>query len=217
MNRNEAIAGYVAATVATVLNVAFTILVAIYPPPEWHGVTEYAATFRPEAQAPILPSLALAPTLVVLMTAIFYYGPRSKELFGRLGVVFSIPYCALASVNYFVQLTMVRQSILDHDVQGLAPFVMDNPHSMALAIDILAYMFLFLASLFAAEMFRAGGLETAVRWFFRLTAIIGIVGVIGFTVKNDILRIGILASGVPFLIATALLVVLFRRSLASAR
>ncbi len=205
-----------ASIIVTLLNIAFTVLIAIFPPPQWAGLEAYLRDFRPEAQAPVIPALLLAPAILVLMTCIYYYSiQKNTEIFGRLAMVFSGPYVAMASVNYFIQITMVRQSILSGDTAGIQHFIMDNPHSIMVSIDTLGYMFLSIAALFASIVFTKTRLARAVSYLFVLTGILGLVGVFGFAINNGALRIGVLASGVPFLIATVLLAIFFYRLLKS--
>ena len=61
----------------------------------------------------------------------------------------------MASINYIVQLTVVRLSILNRETDGLAMFVMGNPHSIFWALAS-AYIFMNLAMLFAAPVFEGG-------------------------------------------------------------
>ncbi len=217
MNRLEARIGLWAAVVATALNVAFTALIAAFPPPKWEGLSAYVADYNPVRLAPVIPALILAPTILVLVTSIYYYADDRKKILARLGMMFAAPYAAMASINYFVQLTMVRENVQAGTYQNLEFFIMDNPNSVTYAIDILAYFFLSLSSLSQAWVFGGGRLKVSIRWLLAATGILGTVGFAGFALKNSIASSGVLLSGITYLVATVLLVFVFRRELSVAK
>lgn len=213
MKKLDACIGLAAAVLATALNIAFTALVALYPPTSWDGLDSYVASYDPARLAPVVPALLLAPTVVALFTAIFYYAPEERRIMGRLGLVFAAPYSVMVSINYFVQLTMVRENILHGTHANLEHFIMDNPRSVMFSIDMLGYFFLSLSSLAVSFVFMGGALEKTIRWLFLAAGVLGLVGWAGFASGNSTLSIGTIMSGVAFLPATILLIPVFRREL----
>ncbi len=145
--------------------------------------------------------------------SIHYYAPDSKKIWSHLGLAFTIVYAVMASINYIVQLTVVRQSILNGETDGLAMFAMGNPHSIFWALAS-AYVFMNLAMLFAAPVFDGGKLERWIRWLFFANGASAVVTIFGVVVDSP--AIYLLGSLVPwcviFSLATALVAVLFRRT-----
>ena len=68
---------------------------------------------------PLIPSLVLAPTFIVLMVSIHYYAAQEKRIWSQLGMAFAVVYAVMASLNYIMQLTVVRFSILNKETDGL--------------------------------------------------------------------------------------------------
>jgi hypothetical protein len=119
----------------------------------------------------------------------------------------------MASVNYILQLTGVRLSILNNETDGLAMFVMGNSHSLFWALAS-AYAFMNLAMLFDAPVFEGGRLERSIRWLFFANGATVVVTIFGVVVDSP--TVYLLGSLVPwcvlFTLTTALLAVLFRRT-----
>ena len=180
--------------------------------PGWQGVEAYLAVFQPIVMLPLIPSLLLAPTFVVLMVCVHSYASNTKKLWSQLGLAFAIVYAAMACINYIVQLTVVRLSILNRETDGLAMFVMGNPHSIFWALAS-AYVFMNLAMLFAAPVFGGGKLERWIRWLFLANGASAIITIFGIVVDSPLIYL--LGSLVPWCVifsaATILLAVLFRR------
>jgi len=146
------------------------------------------------------------------MVSIHYYARDDQKIWSQLGLAFAIVYAAMASINYIVQLTVVRLSILNRETDGLAMFVMGNPHSIFWALAS-AYIFMNLAMLFAAPVFEGGKLERWIRWLFLANGASVVITIFGIVVDSP--AIYLLGSLVPWCVifsgATVLLAVLFRR------
>jgi hypothetical protein len=211
MNRTVALAGFWAAVTTTALNVLFTTGILAIPATPWTNAQAFARSFRPVEILPSIPSLLLGPAVVVMMLSVHYYASQEKKILSLSAAAFAILYAALTGANYFVQITAVRLSILNGgDIDALAPFIMANPQSAMLAIDTLGYFFLFLATLFAAPVFGGDRLENAIRWLLIVSGALGLLGIIGFALGQQMVYfIGLMVSGLPFLAMTTLLAVLF--------
>jgi MFS family permease len=201
--------GYGLAVIAMIIASASTPTAA----PGWHGMEAYLASFQPIVMLPLIPSLLLAPTFVVLMVCVHAYAPNAKKLWSQVGLAFAIVYATMACVNYIVQLTVVRLSILNKETDGLAMFVSGNPHSIFWALAS-AYVFMNLAMLFAAPVFEGGKLERWIRWLFLANGASAVVTIFGVVVDSPMIYL--LGSLVPWCVifsaATILLAVLFKRS-----
>lgn len=199
--------------IAVIIMMISSITAAADTPPGWHGIEAFVASFQFIQMLPLIPSLVLAPTFIVLMVSIHYYAAQEKRIWSQLGIAFAIVYAVMASLNYIMQLTVVRLSILNKETDGLAMFVMGNSHSIFWALAS-AYVFMNLAMLFAAPVFEGGGLERCIRRLFYANGASVIVTIFG--VIADSPPIYLLGSLVPwcvvFSLATTLLAVLFRRA-----
>ena len=212
--------GFWSAVFATVCSVGYGIAVTVVmisamtaaTAPGWQGIEAYVASYQPISMLPVIPSLPLAVAFIALMVSIHYYAREDKRIWSHLGLTFAIIYAVIASINYIVQLTVVRLGILNKETDGLAMFVMGNPHSIFWALAS-AYIFMNLAMLFAAPVFDGGKLERWIRWLFFANGASVAVSVFGVVVDSP--PIYLLVSLVPwcviFSLATALLAVLFKR------
>lgn len=76
---------------------------------------------------------------VICRAAKFYlrlYSP-GKKLLARIGIDFGLAFAVLTGINYFVQLSAVRLSLLKGELQGLEQIVQANPISGISAINML--------------------------------------------------------------------------------
>lgn len=201
--------GYGIALIVTMISMSAT---ATDTSPGWRGIESFVASFQPIQMLSLIPSLLLAPTFVVLMVSLHYYASPDKKIWSHLGIAFTLIYAVMASINYILQLTVVRLSIVNKETDGLAMFVMGNPHSIFWALAS-TYVFMNLAMLFAAPIFYGGRLERWIRWLFIANGISAVFSIFGVAVDSP--AIYLLVSLVPwciiFSLATALVAVLFKR------
>jgi len=116
--------------IAVIVMMISSVTAAAGTPPGWHGVEAFVASFQFIQMLPLIPSLVLAPTFIVLMVSIHYYAVSEKKIWSHLGIAFTLVYAVMASINYITQLTVVRLSILNKETDGLAMFVMGNSHTI---------------------------------------------------------------------------------------
>jgi len=184
--------GFWAATITT-------LLVAVA------GITA-TASIQPFAT---IVGFLLTSSFIVVMACIHCYASNERKVFSLVGLSFAIVYATLISVNYFIQLTFVRQSSFDVEI-----FAMDNPQSMMWVIEVLGYFFMGLATLFAAPVFGSGGIERIVKGLFVTNGILGILTPIGYglSLPIEILLGGLIVWDIVMPLSTASLAVLFRRA-----
>ncbi len=124
------------------------------------------AMLIPEAlQVTFVASFLLVPTFVALMVAIHYSTPAEKRIWSHLGLSFAIIYAVLCSLNYYIQLTVVRNNSLgiSQDTLRLFAFV---PGSAMFSQDMLGYAFMCLSTLAAAPVFGGDRLSRWIRVLF---------------------------------------------------
>jgi len=198
--------------IAVIVMMISTLATATETPSGWSGIESFVASFQPIQMLPLIPSLLLAPTFMVLMVSIHHYAAPDKKIWSHLGIAFALVYAVMASINYIVQLTVVRLSILNKETDGLAMFVMGNSHSIFWALAS-AYAFMNLAMLFAAPVFDGGRLERSIRRLFFANGASVVVTILGVGVDSP--PIYLLVSLVPWCVifswATILLAIMFKR------
>lgn len=178
----------------------------------WQGIDAYVASYDPIQWLAVIPSLPLAPVFVVVMVCIHYYAPAHRRLWSHLGLAFTLIYAVMASINYIIQLTAVRASLVAGETDGLAMFVNGNPHSIFWSLAS-AYAFMNVAMLFVAPVFSGGRLERWIRWLFLVNGATVMITVTGVALANP--AIYLLGALFPwcfvFTAAMLLLAMLFRR------
>lgn len=183
--------GFWSAAVATVL-----VVVA--------GIT---ATASSQPLATIIGFL-LTSSFLVVMACIHSYASNERKVFSLIGLTFATIYATLISVNYFIQLTYVRQNNFD-----VSMFDMTNPQSMMWVIEVLGYFFMGLSTLFAAPVFESGKTESLAKWLFAANGVLGILTPVGY-VMNLPLQImlgGLIVWDIVMPLATASIAYMFWR------
>jgi hypothetical protein len=151
------------------------------------------------------------------MVTVHSYAAEDKKIWSRLGLAFTLIYATMAAMNYMVQLIPVWRSISNGEADGLAMFVLGNPHSMFWGLAY-AYIFMNLAMLFSAQVFAGNPLENRIRLLFILNGVSAVV-----TLATSLLDsppfylLGSLVFWCPIFTAAAVSVaVLFKRNEATA-
>jgi hypothetical protein len=184
--------GFWSATVAT-------LLVAVA------GITATAA-IQPFAT---VIGFLLTSSFLIVMVSVHCYASDERKVFSLVGLSFAIIYATLISMNYFIQLTFVRQSTFDSSI-----FDMTNNQSMMWVIEVLGYFFMGLSTLFAAPVFGSSKVESLIKWLFVANGILGILTPIGYALNLPIqvLLGGLVIWDILMPISTALLAFFFRRA-----
>jgi hypothetical protein len=176
-----------------------TLLVAIA------GITA-TASIQPFAT---VVGFLLTLSFLVVIACIHSHASEERKIFSLVGLSFAIIYATLISVNYFIQLTFVRQTTFDFSV-----FDMTNNQSMMWVIEVLGYFFMGLSTLFTAAVFGSGKVESLVKWLFVANGILGILTPIAYALSLpiEILLGGLIIWDILMPISTALLAYFFRRA-----
>jgi hypothetical protein len=149
------------------------------------------------------------PVLVILFTAIRFVNEEENKVLGSLGVSFIILFAATVSINRFVQLTVIQQSLPDVPTD-LTRFLPYSTGSVMFALEILGWgFFSSLAAVFVAPLFSSSPLNKTIRWLFILYAVFSFMSVIGFATNTPI-PVGPIAWGPILLVLSILLSVYFR-------
>jgi hypothetical protein len=202
-----------ASLLAAGLTVAFVALTLLLPADPWRDLDAYAASFTTVEVVQLVPILLLAPVVVVLMICLHHVAVGSRQVASQIAVTFAAIYATIITVNYALQLVVVRFNIAAGEIEELLLLVMPNPRSVFVALEVVGYGFFALMALAAATTVLSGrGLERWVRYTFLATGITGLVGAAGGLAGQRIVMLtGFGLSLLAFLAATVLLGVHFLR------
>ena len=198
--------GFFASVIGAVLG-GFYLLVLIFfittegfvdPPPPFVQMVGGIITFL------------TVPILVILFTAIRFVNEEDNKVLGSLGVNFIILFAAAVSINRFVQLTVIQQSLPDVPAD-LIRFLPYGSGSVMSALEVLGWgFFSSLAALFVAPLFSSSPLNKTIRWLLILYAIFSFMSVISFA-TNILIPTGPIAWGPILMTISILLAVYFRK------
>lgn len=105
----------------------------------------------------------------------------TNKIYSLISICFGLAFTILASLNYFIQFSIVRLSLNDGIIQNLESFVQFNPRSLSNAMNILAWsLFLGLSTLFLGIIFKGKGINLAIRMSLFITSLFCFIGFIGF-------------------------------------
>jgi len=182
----------------------------------FHFSTEgFTFTFPPFVQlVGGIVTFVSVPILVMQFTAISFISEENKVL-GSLGGSFIILFAATVSINRFVQLTVIQQSLPDVPAD-LTRFVPYGSGSIMNALEVLGWgFFSSLAAVFVAPLFSSSPLNRTIRWLFILYAILSFMSVVSFT-TGILIPTGPIAWG-PILMTLSILLAVYFRNFANKR
>ena len=198
--------GFWASALAVVLGVIYLFLLVFHFSTE--GFVNPTSGFVPLAAG--ISMLLLVQVLVILFTAIHYVNDEDNKILGSLGVSFATLCAAAVSINRFVQLTVIQQSLPDVPAD-LTRFLPYATGSVMYALEWLGWgFFSSLAAAFVAPLFSSSPLNKTIRRLFILYATFSFAGVIGFITNTPIAAVAFIAWGPILLVLSILLAVYFR-------
>ncbi len=155
------------------------------------------------------------PVLVTLFTAIRFVNAGDNEILSSLGVSFILLFATTVSINRFVQLTVIQQSLPDIP-PDLVRFLPYASGSVMFSLEILGWgFFSSLAAVSVAPLFSGSRLNNTIRWLFILYAIFSFLSALSFA-TNIFIPTGPIAWGPILLVITILLSVYFRNRIKQA-
>lgn len=200
--------------------ICFVLIVSTPPLFIWTNLADYLRFAAQQSQvlqdAARFTMLLFGPLYVVLLNSIYEHTPQDKKLLVRIAINFGLAFAVLTGINYFVQLSAVRLSLLKGEFQGLEQFVQANPISGISAINMLGWtVFLGLSSLFVAPVFSGSKLEKAIGIAFFVNGLCCLLGGIGYGFDIVILIFLTINLGMGGAVFTAaiLLCIFYRRAM----
>lgn len=195
-------------------------LATVMSPPifVWTTLAEYAAYVATHGSffrdAAMFLVLIFGPLLVVLLAALHEQARAEQKILTRISLGFGLAFAVLADINYFVQLSSVRQSILHGQLTGLEQMVQANPMSAMTGLNMLGWsVFLGLASLFVAPVFGDGRLEKSIKALWVLNGLCCLLGGLSYIYEFSLGVFLFITFGMggAVTVATLLIGVWFRR------
>lgn len=155
---------------AAVLTAAWTVLFTVAA-----VLTEAGRLAAPwDVVLPIVPSLLLAPSVLVLLVCVHAVVAPDRRIWSQLAVAFAVVYVSLSSASYVVELAVVEPRVLRGAASDVALLTLVRGDSVFNAIDGLGYLFLCLAALFAAPAFGGDPLQRWIRWLLLATGALAV-------------------------------------------
>jgi hypothetical protein len=213
--------GFWSAVGAAAFSIAFTVGaivgVLFFPQAAWTGdITAFAAKYNPTSmELGVVPSILLAPAFLGLAVAVHSGARAEKKPVTLLGLLFATIYVATVGINYFLQLTVIRQNLIAGTNDAMGLFAMSNTQSVFWTLEFLGYFWQGAAALCLAAYFIAPGLGRWTRWMLIAVFASGALGVVaavrGTTFSDPLFIAGGAVWALCFPAAMILGAVYFRR------
>lgn len=176
---------FLSAATFVVFSICFVAILITSPLFVWSGLADYVAYVNENSQffqhLARLAMLLFGPLFVVLLNCIHEVTPDERKILSRVSLCFGLAFAALTGINYFVQLSVVRQNIAAGYLDGLVQVVQANPASAVSAVNMLGWsFFLGLSSLFVAPVFSGSRLALVIKIAFLANGIFCLLGGIGY-------------------------------------
>ena len=157
--------------------------------------------------------IAMMPAPVALMVAVHAWTSAESRTLSLAALIFMSMVAALTTSIHFVVLTVSREPSFAGEA-WLRPLLSFEWPSLAYALDILPWDFLFALSMFfAAPLFRGSPLAAAIRGLFVASGLLALAGLAGIATGDMTLRkVGIAGYLGTFPVGAALLALLFYRT-----
>jgi hypothetical protein len=157
-------------------------------------------------------SLCIPTPFLLAMLALHYRVDAPKRFWTHAAILLSVIYTVYVSLNYVVQLATVIPATL----RGAAAEIRildQTPHSLFWDVDALGYIYMGLATLFAAQVFARKGPDKWLRYFFLANGwVVPLISVVYF---YPVFSTGLLLLGSPWIVTATgslwLLMLHFRR------
>jgi hypothetical protein len=162
-------------------------------------------------------SLASVPVFMFLWVLLHNVVSLDKKIFTQTSLALIVIFATLTSINRYVALTVVRQSMDMGITDGLNWFMPYGWPSIMAAMEVLAWgFFLGLAFLSLAPVFRKGKTELAIFWTLIISGFFSLIAVLGQVLNSAIVNmLGIIAWGPGLIVFFTLLAIWFKTSMNS--
>jgi hypothetical protein len=135
------------------------------------------------------PAMLLTFSYLVFMVCIHNYISEQKKIFSQVGVLFSVMSTLILVVDYFIQVSVVQQSLLLGENDGISLLTQFNPHGLFIALEDIGYIMMSFSFLFMAfAISKSTRLEKSLRWVFIISFILMVISLAGVSIVHGINR-----------------------------
>jgi len=145
-------------------------------PVEWLGPAEYARAFHPLQLLTYGCGFLILLGAVGLFSALLEMAPRGGRLPAVVALVFVSMFGSVIGVNYMFQLAVLRPAVAAGNAGAVEFLAFNNPASATMALEMLGYGFLGLATAAAAPLFPGPGRSRAIRILSVANGVVSVAG-----------------------------------------
>jgi hypothetical protein len=148
-----------------------------YPQPVvWQGAAVYARAFHPLQLATYAFGFLILLGAVGLFAALLDLAPPHRKVPGLVALAFVSMFGSVIGVNYMFQLAVLRPAIAAGHAGAIEFLAFNNPDSATMALEMLGYGFLGLATAAAAPLFPGPGRARRIRWLGVANGAVSVAG-----------------------------------------
>jgi hypothetical protein len=137
----------------------------------------------------MFPAMLLMLLFVVLSVCVLHEAQGNQKLPAHIGVIFAAISCSILFSDYFIQVSVVQQSLLNAETDGIALLSQYNPHGLFVVLEEIGYLFMTLSFACFAPVFSGKNkLETAIRRLLLTACTLGVLALLLVTVAFGIRR-----------------------------
>ncbi len=159
-------------------------------------------------------SLCIVIPFLIEMLALHYATTDDKKIWSHAALIFTIIYSVFVTANYVVQLATVIPTTLKGAADEII-ILRQTPHSLFWDFDAIGYIFMGLATLFAAAVLAKKGFQKWVRISFLANAFV--TPLITFVYFYPTFSVRLLLLALPWTItaptAMLMLAIMFRKNI----
>lgn len=214
---NIAKIGFWSSLLTGILNLWYFIAFVVYQPilrAPWSGMDSYAESFKQwPFLAWVIPCFFLTVAFLTMITAVYTTVEEKDKIWSLLALVFAAIYTTISSLNYYVQMVVIRYNLMHKRTEDISIWLYANyyPHSIPGALEGVGYFFMCLSMICVARVFSRGKLE---QWIRRVFTVTGILGLVVFTdplykLPDPFILIDVGIVGISLTVGPVLLAVLF--------
>lgn len=152
-------------------------------PAEWSGIATYARAFHPLQLVTFGFGFLIILGALGLFSALHVLASPARRVFSLLALVMTAVFASIIATNYMFQLAVLRANVRAGHLEGMELFAFNNPDSVAMALELLGYGFLGVATWAIAPLFGRTRLE---RWVRGLGIANGVVSLLGTALQASV-------------------------------
>jgi hypothetical protein len=145
-------------------------------PVVWRGAEAYVRAFHPLQLATYAFGFLILLGAVGLFSSLLVLAPRDGRLPGVVALVFVAMFGSVIGVNYMFQLAVLRPAVAAGQAGAVEFLAFNNPDSATMALEMLGYGFLGLATAAAAPLFPGPGRARRIRWLAVANGVVSVAG-----------------------------------------